>query len=90
VVGMTIDKEIKEAMKEEKLVIGGRNVLKGIKSGKVKYVIYPINCKENVMGELNYYNKNFGLEIKKFKGNSRQLGELCGKPFNVMLLGIKK
>ncbi len=87
---MSIDKEIKEGMKEKKLVIGSRNVIKGIKSDNVKYVILPTNCKEDVMNELNYYNKNFKVEIKKFKGNSRQLGELCGKPFNVMLLGIKK
>jgi len=87
---MTIDKEIKNAMKEKRLVIGSKTVIKGIKNKDVTYVICSTNCREDVLNDLNYYNKNFGVEIKKFKGNSRQLGEICGKPFNVMLLGIKK
>ncbi len=87
---MSIDKEIKEAMEEKKLIIGSKSVVKNIKRNDVKYVICSTNCKEDVINDLNYYNKNFGVEIKKFKGNSRQLGEICGKPFNVMLLGIKK
>lgn len=87
---MTIDKEIKEAMKEEKLIIGSKSVVKNIKLSAVKYIICSTNCAEDLLNDLNYYSKNFGVEIKKFKGNSRQLGEICGKPFNVMLLGIKK
>jgi len=85
-----VEKDIKNALKEKKLIIGSESVLRNIKSVSVSYVIYPINCREDVLKELKYYSKNFGLDIRKFKGNSRQLGELCGKPFNVMLLGIKK
>ena len=85
-----VEKDIKNALKEKKLIIGSESVLRNIKNSGVSYVIYPINCKEDVLKELKYYNRNFGLDIRKFKGNSRQLGELCGKPFNVMLLGIKK
>ncbi|MEE9323284.1 MAG: ribosomal L7Ae/L30e/S12e/Gadd45 family protein [Candidatus Aenigmarchaeota archaeon] len=87
---MTIDKEIKKAMEEKKLVIGTKSVVKGIKKKDVVCVICPTNCREDLINDLNYYNKNFGIEIEKFKGNSRQLGEICGKPFNVMLLGIRK
>ena len=87
---MTIEKEIKEAMKEKKLIIGSRNVIKNVKRDYVKYVILATNFNKDVTDNLNHYSKNFALEIKKFEGNSRQLGELCGKPFNVMLLGIKK
>jgi large subunit ribosomal protein L30e len=87
---MAMEKEIKDAMKEKKLVIGTRIVIKGIKKASIKYVICPDNCRNDVLDDLNYYSKNFGVEIKKFSGNSRQLGEICGKPFNVMLLGIKK
>ena len=87
---MSIESEIKNAAKEKKLIIGSNTVLKGIKKGAVKYVICTNNCSEDLMNDLNYYNKSFGIEIKKFSGNSRQLGEICGKPFNIMLLGIKK
>jgi large subunit ribosomal protein L30e len=87
---MTIEKEVKDAMKEMKLVIGTRMVMRGIKSEAMKYVICPENCSQEVRSDLDYYSRNFGLEIKKFTGNSRQLGEICGKPFNIMLLGVKK
>lgn len=87
---MSIEKEIKDAMKEKKLVIGARMVMRGMKKSDIKYVICPSNCSGDVLDDLNYYGKNFGTEIKKFSGDSRQLGEICGKPFNIMLLGIKK
>ncbi len=87
---MTIEKEIKEAMKEKKLVIGSEKVIEGIKHSSIKYVIVPVNCSDDMLGDLAYYVKNFGVERKSFEGNSRQLGEICGKPFNIMLLGVKK
>lgn len=87
---MTTEKEIKDAMKERKLIIGTRSIVKNIKNANIRYVICTDNCRADVLDELNYYNKKFGVEIKNFAGNSRQLGEICGKPFNIMLLGIKK
>jgi large subunit ribosomal protein L30e len=87
---MAIEKEIKDAMKEKKLVVGTRMIIKNIKKDAVKYVICPENCRDDVLEDLDYYSRNFGIEIRKFSGNSRQLGEICGKPFNIMLLGIKK
>jgi large subunit ribosomal protein L30e len=85
-----VENEIKNAMKSGKLLVGSKSVLKGIKRDDVKYVIYANNCKEDIVDMLKFYNKNFGIEIKKFNGNSRRLGEICGKPFNIMVLGIKK
>ena len=87
---MTVESEIKKAMKEKKLVMGSRSVMKGLKTKSISHVICSNNCREDILGELDYYSKNFGVETKKFSGNSRQLGEMCAKPFNVMLLGIKK
>jgi large subunit ribosomal protein L30e len=84
------EKEIKKAIKEGKLVIGSKRVLKDLKQGVIKSVIYASNCPENRKKDINYYSKHFGIEVKRFKGNSRQLGEICGKPFNVVLLGIRK
>jgi len=87
---MSIEKEIKEAVKEKKLVIGSEKVIESIKLSTLKHVIIPNNCSDDVLSDLEYYGRNFAVETKKFAGNSRQLGEICGKPFNIMLLGIKK
>jgi large subunit ribosomal protein L30e len=87
---MTEEKEIKFAIKEKKLVIGSRGVFKNLKQNIIKSVICASNCPEATCKDLEYYGKNFDIELKKFKGNSRQLGEMCAKPFNVSVLGIKK
>jgi len=87
---MSEEKEIKSAIKEKKLVIGSRSVFKNLKQNIIKSVIYASNFPEDRLKDLEYYGKNFGIELKRFKGNSRQLGEMCAKPFNISLLGIKK
>lgn len=85
-----VNQEIKEAMKEKKIIIGSRTVMKGVKRGHINSVIYASNCPENMMKDIEYYSKSNFVAIKEFSGNSLQLGEVCGKPFNVLLVGIKK
>lgn len=85
-----INQEIREAIKEKKILIGTRTVIKSVKSGAVTNVIYASNCPENTKKDLEYYSKNEFMSMRQFEGNSFQLGELCGKPFNVLLIGIKK
>ena len=87
---MTIQDDIKKAMKAGSIIIGSNNVIRGLKTGEIKSVIYPSNCKEEMLKDLSYYSEHFGIETQKFEGNSRQLGEICAKPFNIMLIGIKK
>ena len=85
-----INQEIREAIKENKILIGTRTVIKSVKAGSVTNVIYASNCPENTRKDLEYYSKSDFLTIKQFEGNSFQLGELCGKPFNVLMVAIRK
>ncbi len=85
-----INQEIRDAIKEGKMVIGTRTVMKGAKRGSVSSIIYASNCPENTKKDLQYYASGEFISVKEFKGSSFQLGELCGKPFNVLLIGIKK
>ena len=87
---MAIEKDIKDALKEDKLLMGKKSVMKAIKTGAIKYVLCPSNCSKEAEEAIGYYSRNFGVEVRRFEGSSRQLGEMCGKPFNIMLLGIKK
>jgi large subunit ribosomal protein L30e len=86
----TINQEIKEAIKEKKMMIGSRTVVKSVKKGLIHNVIYASNCPENTRKDMEYYSKNGFITVREFNGTSVQLGELCGKPFNVLLIGIKK
>jgi large subunit ribosomal protein L30e len=87
---VNVNQEIKEAIKEKKAVIGSRTVIKSVKRGNLNAVIYASNCPDGVRKDLAFYSKGGFVPVKQFEGNSLQLGELCGKPFNVLLVGIKK
>ena len=84
------EKEIKDAVKAKKLVIGSRTVIKGVKGGSLKSVVCASNCPEGTEKDLNHYATLSKIEVKKFTGDSSRLGELCGKPFNVLMVGIQK
>lgn len=87
---MSSEKDIKDAMKKGKLVTGKNSVTKGIKNGNVTKVYVPTNCPAEFLKELEYYGKISKVEIEKFKGTSEALGQICGKPFRIVMLGIGK
>jgi ribosomal protein L30E len=87
---MATDKDVKNAVKEKKLLIGSRGVLTAAKTGKISSLIYASNTPRSTVNEITHYVNISGIKIQEYPGNSMQLGELAGKPFSVLLLGIKK
>jgi len=85
-----IEQKIKNAQKNQNLVIGTRTVIKSIKKGLVTSVFHATNVPENLLKDLDYYVEISGIDVEKFNGNSAQLGEFCGKPFKILLTAIKK
>ena len=83
-------KKISDALKENRLLVGSKSVMKGIRNGRVSAVFFAENIPQSIRNDLEYYAKVSGVEVNAFKGNSAQLGELCGKPFKILLVGIKK
>ncbi len=86
---MIMEKEIKEALKAKKLVMGSNSVIRGVKTGHIKTVVHASNFPENSMADLKHYKQLGGITLEKFDGTSKQLGELCGKPFNILVVGLK-
>lgn len=82
-------KDIKSALEEKKLVIGTRTVMKGIKKGDIGNIFYASNCPKETVKDLDHYRKTSKLSVEEFKGDSVKLGQTCGKPFSVLLVGIK-
>jgi len=87
---MTVNADIKEAMKEKKLVIGTRSTTKLMKRGGIKSVILPSNTPETIKRDIEHYSKVSPIEVKSFSGDSIQLGQICGKPFKIITIGIRK
>lgn len=82
--------DVKEAIKKDGLIIGSRSVLKALKSGGLKSVLYADNCPRGIVRDLDNCARLSKAESKAFEGNSAQLGEFCGKPFNILAVGIRK
>ncbi|MBN2331401.1 MAG: ribosomal L7Ae/L30e/S12e/Gadd45 family protein [Candidatus Aenigmarchaeota archaeon] len=87
---MSSDKVIKEALKEGKVSIGRSAVLRMLKRGSLQSVIHASNCPDGTMRDLRFYAGMSKVEIERFKGDSASLGQLCGKPFSITVLGIGK
>jgi len=87
---MSISTDIKTAIKKNKMVMGSRSVVKSLKNGKTGSVIYATNLPKVTLRDLNRYSNISKVELKGFDGNSAELGELCGKPFPILMLGIRK
>lgn len=82
-------KNIKDAMKKDKIVMGSRTVLKGMKNRMLESVVYASNCPDSLMKDLDHYSKVSGIKVDGFDGNSVELGEFCGKPFSILIIGIR-
>ena len=87
---MSVEKEIRKALKEKKVVMGSRSVIRGIKNNSFSEVVLAGNCPEGTRTDIGRYAGLSGVAVKPFEGNSAQLGQVCGKPFNILLIGIRK
>ncbi len=85
-----IEKKIKEAIKKGKVILGFRESLKAIKNGKAKEIVIAENIPENLREVIEYNAKIGKIKIEVFNGSSVELGRLCGRPFPVSTLVIKR
>jgi len=87
---MSSEKMIQDAIKAGKVLVGRSAVVRSLKLGSLESVFCASNCPTKMLRELDYYIKISSIDLQKFRGNSARLGQLCGKPFNITVLGIKK
>jgi len=86
---MKLEKLIKARVKEKKIVIGYRSVMKCLKTEKPELVIVANNIPKDKRKVLEYNAKIAGVDVKEFNGDSTNLGLICGKPFTISVLAIK-
>lgn len=87
---VSVEKEIKDAVNAKRLVIGTRQTVRCLKSGSISRVIFASNCPESLKRDLNYYQSLGSVETAGFPKDSVGLGIECGKPFNIVMVGVKK
>jgi len=83
------NKEIRRAVDSGKVFFGAKQSEKSINIGDAKLLITtnnsPKELKENILEKAKIAN----TPVFNFKGNSLELGQVCGKPFNILFLTIE-
>lgn len=84
------ESKLKEAIAENKVVIGSKSIVKHMKTGGFKMVFVAKNCPESIKKDLKHYAQLSDVKIEEFEGTGKQLGTFCGKPFSIATVAIKK
>ena len=79
--------EIKEALKQKEVIFGTNEVIKKLRTGKLKKVIVASNCKKDVVDSIEYYAGLGKVDVVKLEQNNEQLAIACKKPFNISVIG---
>jgi len=82
---MSVEEEVKKAVKEGRAILGFRRSLKYIKMNEAKLVVIAKNVPEEFKEKILSATKN----VKIFNGSSKELGIICGKPYPVSTVVIK-
>ena len=84
-----VNKAITTTAKSGKIQIGASTTLKNAKAKKAKLILLASNCPQRIRTDIEYNCKISKIPVIVFKGESSDLGALCGKPFNISALSIK-
>ncbi|MCS7140239.1 MAG: 50S ribosomal protein L30e [Candidatus Nezhaarchaeota archaeon] len=85
---LSLDRELKVALRTGSIVLGSKKVLSHLGVGKGKLVIMASNCPELVREKVEYYAKLSGIPIYHAPYTSRELGEICQRGHVVATLLI--
>jgi len=85
-----LKKEVQDAVKEGRVVIGYRESVDFIRTDTPKMVVVSDNFPDSKMDEISHNVKVSSVEMEMFDGDSKELGLICGKPFPILVLVIKE
>jgi ribosomal protein L30E len=77
--------DIEHAIRTGGLVIGYKQVIKGLHSGLIKEVLVSSNGK-SFLESIKLVSSN--VPVKLLVESSKELGIMCKKPFNITILGL--
>merc|ERR1711974_120702 len=84
----SINSRLALVMKSGKYMLGYKQTLKTLRSGKSKLVIIANNTPPLRKSEIEYYAMLAKTGVHHYAGNNNELGTACGKYFRVCTLSI--
>lgn len=85
-----VDKAISTTVKTGKAVFGAKEAMRSVKSGKARMIMVASNTPFFTKDNLEHNGRLSGIPIVTYKGNSFDLGRICGKRFPVGTLTVKE
>jgi large subunit ribosomal protein L30e len=82
--------EIKNNLKNKRLVLGTGLTVKQLKRGNISKVFLSSNCPESVKKDVAHYSQVAGVEVEDLGIPNTELGTVCKKPFSVSIVGLIK
>jgi len=87
---MQIEATIQDALKAKKAILGYRQAIKFIKIDEPKLIVIAKNIPESMKKEIEHNAKISSILLEIFGGSSKELGVVCGKPYPISAIVIKK
>jgi len=87
---MDLTKRIKEKVKQKKVLLGYKTVMKFLKSGRPELIIYANDIPEEKKKTLDHNAEISNVKIQEYPNDGVNLGLVCGKPFPVSVLAMKR
>ena len=81
-----LEKSLRDARKEDKLVMGAKQVLNSVKNSKL--IILSQSIKKEMFEKIESDAKKEKIPLVNFQGTSVALGRLCGLQFRISTISI--
>jgi len=85
---LDVVREIQTALRTGKVVLGSKQTLKMVVTGRAKLVIIASNIPEHLRRDIVRYCKLSRTPVYEFPGTSWDLGAVCNKPFMVAAMAV--
>ncbi|MBD3361860.1 hypothetical protein GF358_03650 [Candidatus Woesearchaeota archaeon] len=82
--------QIRKLLVANKLVVGAERTVKALRNGKLSEIMVSATCADSTIERLDKYAKFSGVNVKKLRMPSDELGVVCKKPFAISVLGVLK
>ena len=81
-----LEKSLKDALKEEKLTMGTKQVLNSVKNSKL--IVLSQSIKKEMFEQIESDAKKEKIPLVNFHGTSVALGRLCGLQFRISTISF--
>ena len=81
-----LEKSLKDALKEEKITMGARQVMNSVKNSKL--IVLTQSVKKEMFEKIESEAKKEKIPLVNFQGTSVALGRLCGLQFRISTISF--